>query len=118
MTDLAAMHCEPCKPGTPPIAGPERQRLLEQLSGWSLADLDSGARLEKEYRFADFQQALDFVNRVGAVAEHEGHHPDIELGWGRVKLILWTHSIDGLSMGDFILAAKADRALTPLATAG
>ena len=68
-------------------------------------------RLVKEYRFPDFCQALAFVNRVGELAEQEGHHPDIELGWGRVKLTIWTHSIGGLSENDFILAAKADRAL-------
>src|SRR5258707_96949 len=70
-----------------------------------------GSRLEKEYRFPDFRQALAFVNRVGEIAEEEGHHPDFELGWGRVKLALWTHSIGGLSENDCILAAKADRAL-------
>ncbi len=108
MSELATKRCEPCKAGTPPLAGEERDRLLAQLSGWSVED---GRRLVKEYRFPDFRQALGFVNRVGEVAEQEGHHPDLELGWGRVKITLWTHSIGGLSESDFILAAKADRAL-------
>jgi 4a-hydroxytetrahydrobiopterin dehydratase len=117
MSDLATRRCEPCAAGTPPLAGAELQRLLAQLSGWSVIGGGSsgasggGGRLEKEYRFPDFRRALAFVNRVGEVAEQEGHHPDIELGWGRVKLTVWTHSIGGLSENDFILAAKADRAL-------
>jgi 4a-hydroxytetrahydrobiopterin dehydratase len=119
MSDLAKRRCEPCAAGTPPIAGADLERLLSQLPGWSVAGGGGGTRggggnrLEKEYRFPNFQQALAFVNRVGEVAEQEGHHPDLELGWGRVKITLWTHSIGGLSENDFILAAKADRALSP-----
>jgi 4a-hydroxytetrahydrobiopterin dehydratase len=110
--DLAARSCIPCKAGTPPVAGDELTGLLAQLSGWSAESAQDGSRrLVKQYRFPDFRQALAFVNRVGELAEQEGHHPDIELGWGRVKLTLWTHSIGGLSENDFILAAKADRAL-------
>lgn len=110
--DLAARRCGPCTAGTPPVEGEELARLLGQLRGWSADAGEGGARrLVKQYRFPDFRQALAFVNRVGELAEEEGHHPDIELGWGRVKLTLWTHSIGGLSENDFILAAKADRAL-------
>jgi 4a-hydroxytetrahydrobiopterin dehydratase len=118
--DLATKHCGPCAAGTPPLAGEQLERLRAQLGGWSVVAGSGEAkggegggakRLEKEYRFPDFRQALAFVNRVGELAEQEGHHPDIELGWGRVKLTLWTHSIGGLSENDFILAAKADRAL-------
>lgn len=110
--DLASRTCGPCTAGTPPVEGEELTRLLGQLSGWS-ADAGEGGsrRLVKQYRFPDFRQALAFVNRVGEIAEQAGHHPDIELGWGRVKLTIWTHSIGGLSENDFILAAKADRAL-------
>ncbi len=111
-SDLASRSCGPCKAGTPPVEGEQMSRLLGQLAGWSAAAAQDGSRrLVKEYRFPDFRQALAFVNRVGEVAEKEGHHPDIELGWGRVKLTLWTHSIGGLSENDFILAAKADREL-------
>lgn len=115
-SDLATKRCEPCAAGTAPLAGEELQRLLGQLAGWSLTGAAGagGQRLEKEYRFKDFRQALAFVNRVGEVAEAEGHHPDLELGWGRVKIVLWTHSIGGLSENDFIVAAKADRALNPV----
>jgi 4a-hydroxytetrahydrobiopterin dehydratase len=117
--DLATRRCEPCKADTPPLAGEKLDRMLAQLSGWSVVEGGGDAqggkagakRLEKQYRFPDFRQALAFVDRVGELAEQEGHHPDIELGWGRVKLTLWTHSIGGLSENDFILAAKADRAL-------
>jgi 4a-hydroxytetrahydrobiopterin dehydratase len=110
--DLAARRCEPCTAGTPPVEGEELARLLGQLRGWSAEAGEGGVRrLVKQYRFPDFRQALAFVDRVGELAEEEGHHPDIELGWGRVKLTLWTHSIGGLSENDFILAAKADRAL-------
>src|ERR1700687_2924080 len=111
--DLAARKCGPCTAGTPPVEGEELSRLLGQLSGWSAgAGGGVAGRLLKQYRAPDFRQALAFVIRVGEIAEQEGHHPDIELGWGRVKLTIWTHSIGGLSENDFILAAKADRALT------
>jgi 4a-hydroxytetrahydrobiopterin dehydratase len=111
-SDLAARSCGPCRAGTPPVEGEDLRGLLGQLSGWSAEPAADGSRrLVKEYSFPDFLQALAFVNRVGELAEQEGHHPDVELGWGRVKLTLWTHSIGGLSENDFILAAKADQAL-------
>jgi len=66
--------------------------------------------LEKTFAFEDFRQALNYTNKVGEIAEHEGHHPDIYLGWGKVRLTIWTHKIDGLTESDFILAAKADEA--------
>ena len=81
-------------------------RLLAQLDGWHVVD---GRRLEKSYRCKDFAQALEFVNRVGAIAETQRHHPEIALGWGKVTLDIWTHKIDGLTESDFILAAKCDR---------
>ncbi len=82
-------------------------RLLEELgSGWQVV---REHHLEKEFSFPDFRSALDFTVRLGEVAEVEGHHPDIHLAWGRVKLQIWTHKIDGLTESDFVLAAKADR---------
>ncbi|HVT61381.1 MAG TPA: 4a-hydroxytetrahydrobiopterin dehydratase [Thermoanaerobaculia bacterium] len=108
MSELAARKCVPCEAGTPALRGEALQRLYGELHGWTLA---GEQRLEKEYRFRDFREALAFVNRLGEVAEAEGHHPDIALGWGRVKVTLWTHSIGGLSENDFILAAKADQIL-------
>jgi 4a-hydroxytetrahydrobiopterin dehydratase len=105
-SDLAERTCAPCEKGEKPLAGEEADRLLRQLTGWQVK---GGKELEKEYRFPDFRQALDFVDRLGEVAEREGHHPDIYLTWGKVRVSLSTHSIGGLSENDFILAAKADR---------
>ena len=102
---LVDQKCAPCEKGEKPIAGEEAERLLRQLDGWTV---QGGKELLKEYRFPDFRQALDFVNRLGEVAESEGHHPDIYLTWGKVRVSLSTHSIGGLSTNDFILAAKAD----------
>jgi 4a-hydroxytetrahydrobiopterin dehydratase len=105
--DLASRSCQPCEAGTPALKGDELRRLYGQLDGWTMVNEH---HLEKEYRFKDFVEALAFVNRLGEVAEREGHHPDIFLSWGKVKVTLWTHSIGGLSENDFILAAKADAA--------
>lgn len=107
MSELAAKKCVPCDKGTEPLRGERLRRLLDQLRGWNVVDEQ---RLEKEYPFPDFRTALAFVNRVGEVAEAEGHHPDLFLTWGKVKITLWTHSIGGLSENDFIIAAKADKA--------
>lgn len=107
MPELAQKSCEPCRGGTPPLRGEELTRLEQQLPAWKTVD---GHHLRREYRFPDFATALAFVNRIGAIAEHEGHHPDIELGWGRVVVTTFTHKIDGLTESDFILAAKIEQA--------
>lgn len=107
MHDLASRDCVPCKGGTPPLTGVEQQRFLQALdSQWRIVN---GHHLEREFRFADFRAGLEFTNRVGALAEAQSHHPDIALAWGKVKLTLWTHTIDGLSESDFVFAAKVDR---------
>lgn len=108
--DLAAKSCVPCRGGVPPLAGTELEALLARLgpNGWRVV---AGHHLEKIYAFPDFAQALAFVDRVGEIAEREGHHPDLHLSWGRVKIEVWTHKIDGLTESDFVLAAKCDRAL-------
>jgi 4a-hydroxytetrahydrobiopterin dehydratase len=107
-SDLAKKSCVPCRGGVPPLAGAELKALEVSLGGgWRVVD---GHHLEKSYAFDDFKQALDFTNRVGEIAEAEGHHPNILLEWGRVTLTIWTHKIDGLTESDFILAAKADAA--------
>jgi 4a-hydroxytetrahydrobiopterin dehydratase len=104
--DLSQKKCILCSKGSAPLKGNDLQSLFKQLApGWKLIDEH---HLEKEYRFKNFQQALDFTNKVGALAEQEGHHPDIYLTWGLVKILLWTHKINGLSENDFILAAKCD----------
>ena len=106
MNELAEKRCVPCRGGVPPLTGPDLQRLQSQLGDdWQVIDEH---HLEREYRFDDFRQALDFTVRVGEMAEEQGHHPDICLAWGKVKLTMWTHKIDGLTESDFIFAAKAD----------
>ncbi|HXT19133.1 MAG TPA: 4a-hydroxytetrahydrobiopterin dehydratase [Thermoanaerobaculia bacterium] len=106
MSELAQRHCVPCKGGVPPLRGEAIETLRKQLhADWRVVDEH---HLERTYRFPDFRQALDFTNRVGELAEAEGHHPDLHLSWGKVKMEVWTHKIDGLTESDFILAAKAD----------
>jgi len=108
-TELTNKNCQPCNKKTSPLIGQAIAELQQQLGDdWRVIDEH---HLEKEYTFKDFKEALDFTNRVGAIAEQENHHPDVFLGWGKVKLTLWTHNIGGLSENDFILAAKADAAL-------
>ena len=109
MSALADKECVPCKGGVPPLKGNELARVAGDLGGgWRVVDEQ---RLEKEYKFPDFKQALAFTNKVGEVAEGQNHHPDIYLTWGKVKLTVWTHKINGLTESDFVLAAKADRVL-------
>ncbi len=105
-TALAGKTCVPCRGGIPPLSEEEARRYLEQVPGWELKD--GATRIERTFRFKNFQEALDFVNRVGAQAEAEGHHPDITFGWGYVTVSLYTHKIKGLHENDFILAAKID----------
>lgn len=103
---LADKTCVPCSGGVPPIEPAESKKLLQELNGWELV---RDHHLAKTWTFDDFAQALAFTNKVGAVAEEQGHHPDIYLAWGKVRLEIWTHAIDGLTESDFILAAKCDR---------
>jgi 4a-hydroxytetrahydrobiopterin dehydratase len=105
-TDLSKKKCTVCTKDTLPLKGEKLKSLYDKLQpGWKLIDEH---RLEKEYTFKDFKQALAFTNRVGEMAEHERHHPDLHLSWGKVKIELWTHKINGLSENDFIMAAKCD----------
>jgi 4a-hydroxytetrahydrobiopterin dehydratase len=106
MSELAAKTCVPCRGGVPPLEGEELSRLHKQVEGW---DVVKGHHLHKAYTFPDFKSALAFVNRVGDIAEEQGHHPDIILTWGKVEITIWTHKIDGLTESDFILAAKLDQ---------
>ena len=109
MSELASKTCIPCKGNVPALKGRELALLLGELEGgWNCIDEH---HLEKKYDFPNFRQALDFTNRVGEMAEQQGHHPDIYLAWGKVILTIWTHKIDGLTESDFIFAAKADRQL-------
>ena len=109
MEPLAQKKCLPCKGGVPPLKGGALDKIQKELgNGWQVIDEH---HLEKEYAFPNFRKALDFTNKVGELAEAEGHNPDIYLGLGKVKITLWTHKINGLTESDFILAAKADQAL-------
>lgn len=108
-SDLAQKQCVPCKGGVPPLKGKELKELQQELGGeWKVVDEH---HLFKRYSFDDFQAALEFTNRLGAVAEEQGHHPEICLTWGRADVKIWTHKIDGLTESDFVLAAKADAVL-------
>ena len=105
--DLTTKKCVPCRGGVPPLEGQALTDLQRQLGhDWQVV---AGHHLEKEFGFPDFKSALAFTNRVGALAEAEGHHPDIHLAWGKVRITVWTHKIDGLTESDFILAAKIDQ---------
>ncbi|HTZ73823.1 MAG TPA: 4a-hydroxytetrahydrobiopterin dehydratase [Candidatus Aquilonibacter sp.] len=106
MSHLAAKNCVPCKGGVPPLAGKELETLAKEVPEWKVIDEHHISRV---FTFPDFAKALAFVNKVGAVAEEQGHHPDILLSWGKAVVTTWTHKIDGLTESDFILAAKIDR---------
>ncbi len=110
-TDLAGKTCTPCRGGIPPMSFDDARRYLEQTPGWSL-DPD-GTRIERDFRFPNFAEALKFVDRVGALAEAEGHHPDIRFGWGYCTIELYTHKISGLHENDFIMATKINDLAPP-----
>lgn len=106
MSDLADKTCVPCRGDVPPLRGKELAELERQLPDWEVVE---GHHLRREFRFRNFGEALDFVNRVGELAEEQAHHPDIDFGWGRAAITIFTHKIDGLTESDFVLAAKVDR---------
>lgn len=108
MSDLASKTCVPCRGGVPPLAGEELAKLSREVPQWKIVD---GHHIVRSFAFPDFRQALAFVNKVGAIAEEQGHHPDIFLTWGKADVTTWTHKINGLTESDFILAAKIDRLL-------
>jgi 4a-hydroxytetrahydrobiopterin dehydratase len=106
MSELAGKNCVPCRGGVPPLEGARLEDLLGQLAdGWSI---EQEYHLTRAFGFPDFAKALAFVNRVGGLAEEQGHHPDIHLAWGKVRVEIWTHKISGLTESDFIFAAKVD----------
>jgi 4a-hydroxytetrahydrobiopterin dehydratase len=106
MSDLSSQHCVPCRGGVPPLSPAEIAELLVELAeGWEAVD---NHHLTKTVVFPNFASGLAYVNGVGAVAEAEHHHPDIYLAWGKVRIDIWTHKIDGLTLSDFVLAAKCE----------
>jgi 4a-hydroxytetrahydrobiopterin dehydratase len=109
MSELAERQCVPCRGGVPPMKGEQFNEMLSQLTDWQVVNEH---HLQKNYRFKDFRETLNFVNRVGELAEEQGHHPDICFGWGKADITIWTHKIDGLTESDFVLAAKIDKLLT------
>ncbi|MBI1742712.1 4a-hydroxytetrahydrobiopterin dehydratase [Candidatus Acetothermia bacterium] len=109
MSALTQMKCTACRKGEPTVTDAEIAELHPQVSEWQLIERDGIKRLERLFKFEDFAQALAFTNKVGELAEAEGHHPAILTEWGRVTVIWWTHKIKGLHRNDFIMAAKTDR---------
>jgi 4a-hydroxytetrahydrobiopterin dehydratase len=109
MSSLADKTCVPCRGGIPALKGPVLAQIhhqLQEFANWSVVDEH---HITRAYKFPDFRSALAFVNRIGDIAEEQGHHPDILLAWGKVEITLWTHAVNGLTESDFILAAKIDR---------
>jgi 4a-hydroxytetrahydrobiopterin dehydratase len=106
---LAEKKCTPCRGGMPPLTQEEAECFQSQTPNWELRD--DGHRIERTFRFRNFQEALDFVGKVGDLAETEGHHPDISFGWGYATISLRTKKIKGLHENDFIMASKIDRTL-------
>jgi 4a-hydroxytetrahydrobiopterin dehydratase len=108
MVNLAAGKCVACRKGEPMLTEAEIEDLMLQVPQWQVREVDGEKRLERTFKFKDFAQALDFTNKVGAIAEAEDHHPLIVTEWGKVTLQWWTHVIGGLHKNDFIMAAKMD----------
>ena len=107
MSDLAAKTCTPCQGGIPPLTPSEAEAYHAQVPEWQL--IEGATKIERTFKFDDFAMAMDFAQKVGAVAEQEGHHPDISFGWGYCRVLFYTHKINGLHENDFIIAAKLDR---------
>ena len=108
MENLAAGKCVACRKGESMLTDAEIEDLLPQVPQWQVREVDGMKRLERTFKFKNFTQALEFTNKVGAIAEEEDHHPRIVTEWGRVNLQWWTHVIGGLHKNDFIMAAKSD----------
>jgi 4a-hydroxytetrahydrobiopterin dehydratase len=106
MADLAGKTCVPCKGGVPPLRGEELKSLTREVPRWTVINEH---HITRQFDFPDFKSALAFTDKVGALAEEQGHHPDIYLAWGKAEITLWTHKVNGLTESDFIMAAKIDR---------
>jgi 4a-hydroxytetrahydrobiopterin dehydratase len=107
MSELANKKCVPCEGNVPPLTPDKAQETMKELNDWSL--IDDAHLLAKSFRFKDFAQTMEFVNKIAAIAEEEQHHPDLTVTYGAVTVELMTHAIGGLSENDFIVAAKIDR---------
>ncbi len=109
---LAQIKCIACRVGEPTVTPEEIAQLHPQVASWSIVERDGIKRLERTFKFKDFAEALAFSNKIGEIAEEEGHHPSILTEWGKVTATFWTHKIKGLHRNDFIMAAKTDHLLT------
>ena len=105
MTELATRNCVPCRGDTPPLKGEELDGLRRQVPDWEVVEEH---HLKRAFKFKNFREYLGIVNRVGELAEEQGHHPDISFGWGYAEVTVFTHKIDGLTESDFVFAAKVD----------
>ena len=108
MESLKSLKCVPCRGGEPTLTGQQIQELHPEVPEWKVEEYNNVKRLERNFMFKNFKQALDFTNKVGKIAEEEGHHPVMVTQWGKVKVSWWTHKIKGLHRNDFIMAAKTD----------
>jgi len=109
-TPLTERRCVRCEPGTPQLEPPAVETLKAEVPGWQVTQADGHPVLTRTYKFKGFMPGVELVNRIAAIAEEEGHHPDLCLGWGYLTVQLWTHAAGGLTENDFILAAKVDQA--------
>ena len=110
MSDLANKKCVPCEGNIPPFNADEIHKYLKKVDGWEvLEDKIDGFHLLKSFKFGNFLESQNFVNKISKIAENENHHPDISFGWGYCKVKIFTHAIKGLAESDFILAAKIDK---------
>jgi 4a-hydroxytetrahydrobiopterin dehydratase len=107
--ELSQEKCSACTGDAPPVTEEELQQLKPQVPQWQIKDENGEPRLERQFKFSDFKQALDFTCRVGEEAEAEGHHPTLKTEWGKVTVTWWTHAINGLHRNDFVMAAKTDQ---------
>ncbi len=108
MSQLTAERCDACRADAPRVTESEAAELMAQIPGWQRVDREDVPRLERTFKFPNFVEALEFTNRIGELAEDEGHHPAILTEWGKVTVSWWTHAIRGLHRNDFIMAAKTD----------
>jgi 4a-hydroxytetrahydrobiopterin dehydratase len=109
MNELAHLHCEQVSAGTSRLNDLEVDRLLKDLNGWKMNQIEGEKRLEKIFIFKNFSQAAAFSNQVARISDEEDHHPSILIEWGKVTVNWWTHAIKGLHQNDFIMAAKTDQ---------
>jgi len=108
MSAITEKACVPCQAGAPRVTEEEMRKLMVQIKEWEIVEIEGIKRLKRVFEFSNFVKALDFTNSVGALAEKEGHHPQLITEWGKVTVSWWTHKIKGLHENDFIMAAKTD----------